>query len=255
MMLLELGRFDEGLLYCLFDTPDRVQHMFWRYREPNHPAHKGKPPTGEFAHVIDDQYRRGDAIVGKALEFVDDKTLLIVLSDHGFGSFQRGVHLNTWLYEQNLLAFREGIDPLGDAEATLFPKDVDWSRTKAFALGLGGIYLNLEGREGQGIVKEVEAEELKRSIADGLTGLVDPAHGAAAIRGVKTREELYQGPFAGESPDLTVHFERGHRVSWRCSLGKVGVGLFEDNVKKWSGDHIVDPARAGRLAHEPLVSK
>ena len=107
-MLDELEAFKQGFFYCLFDTPDRIQHMFWRFTEPDHPANRGLPPSAEFAHVIDDCYRRCDAVVGKALEFSDDDTLFIALSDHGFNSFRRGVHLNTWLYDNGFLALREG---------------------------------------------------------------------------------------------------------------------------------------------------
>ena len=106
MMLHELESFDDGLFYCLFDTPDRIQHLFWRFREPDHPANRGVAPDAEFAAVIDDAYRRCDAIVGKALEFADDQTLFIALSDHGFNSFRRGVHLNTWLYDNGFLALQ-----------------------------------------------------------------------------------------------------------------------------------------------------
>ena len=108
MMLHELEQFDEGLFYCLFDTPDRVQHLFWRYREPDHPANRGQVPHRGLARVIEDQYRRGDEVVGKALQFADDQTLVIVLSDHGFGSFRRGVNLNTLLLDHGLLALRDG---------------------------------------------------------------------------------------------------------------------------------------------------
>ena len=240
MMLHELERFDEGLFYCLFDTPDRVQHMFWRYREPGHPALGGLAPSPEFAGVIEGQYRRADEAAGRALAMVDDRTRVIVLSDHGFGSFRRGVHLNSWLHDQGLLTLRDGAEPGDSADA--FPRNIDWSRTRAYALGLGGIYLNLEGREGQGIVAPADAGALSTEIARGLTGLLDGEHGVSAIRGVKTREELYRGPYAPESPDLVVHFAEGYRVSWSASLGGTASGHFEDNREKWAGDHIVDPA-------------
>jgi predicted AlkP superfamily phosphohydrolase/phosphomutase len=240
MLLHELERLEAGLLYCLFDTPDRVQHMFWRFREPDHPSHRGQGVPAGMAGVVEDQYRRADATIGRALERTDDQTLVIALSDHGFGSFRRGVHLNTWLHDEGLLNLREGAVP--GAGAGEFPACVDWSRTRAYALGLGGIYLNVEGREGQGVVKADEAEGLATSIAAALTGLIDPANGAPAIRGVKTRAELYHGPFAAESPDLVVHFAAGYRVSWAAALGGTPAGHFEDNVKKWGGDHIVDPA-------------
>ena len=118
---------------------------------------------------------------------------------------------------------------------------MDWSRTSAYALGLGGIYLNLEGREAQGTVKPEAAEELKAAIAGRLAGLVDPARGTVAVRGVRPRQSVYSGPFVEEAPDLLVDFARGYRASWGTSLGGVPEGHFEDNTKKWSGDHIIDP--------------
>ena len=214
--------------------------MLWRFREPDHPANLGQPPPPGLAGEIEGQYCRSDEVVGHALEAADDATLVIVLSDHGFGSFRRGFHLNTWLRDQGLLALRDGPDPGSDHET--FPGQVDWSRTQAYALGLGGIYLNLEGREGQGIVKASEAEALKEAIVRKLTGLIDPETGSEAVREVKTRAELYRGPYADESPDLVVHLASGYRISWDSSLGGIGEGYFEDNRRRWGGDHIVDPA-------------
>ncbi|MFO0953017.1 MAG: alkaline phosphatase family protein [Isosphaeraceae bacterium] len=240
MMLHELGRFESGLFYCLFDTPDRVQHMFWRFREPGHPANLGRPVREEFAREVENQYKRADEVVGQALQACDDRTLLVVLSDHGFGPFRRGFHVNTWLHDQGLLALRDGLKPGRDA--LRYPDCIDWSRTKAFALGLAGIYLNVEGREAKGIVRPADAERLKAEIARGLHGLVDPERGAVAVRRALPREEVYQGPFAAESPDLVLHTGEGYRISWEAAMGGVPEGHFEDNRKKWSGDHIVDPA-------------
>jgi predicted AlkP superfamily phosphohydrolase/phosphomutase len=241
MMTLALEQFEGGLFYCLFDTPDRVQHMFWRFGEPDHPAHRGKPPGSEFAGVIEECYRRCDAVVGKVLEFADDQTLLIALSDHGFNGFRRGVHLNTWLHDQGFLALQDGIRPGEDAGDLL--RYVDWGRTKAYALGLSGIYLNLQGREDQGIVSLDEADNIKAAIAQGLTGLRDGQRGGElAIRGVRPRDDVYHGPYVAEAPDLLVNYASGYRVSWSSSMGGVAEGYFEDNVKKWSGDHIIDPA-------------
>lgn len=238
MMLHELARFDEGLFYCLFDTPDRVQHLFWRHRVPHHPANAGRP-SAEFTHVIEEQYQHADSVVGRALEFADDQTLVLALSDHGFGSFERGVHLNHWLHEQGLLALDPGVRPGPDAGDML--RHVDWSRTRAYALGLAGIYLNMTGREARGMVAPDEADALKHAIAAQLTGLHDSARNTAAIRRVLPREALYSGPYATEAPDLVVHCAAGYRVSWATSTGGLGDALFEDNRKAWSGDHIIDP--------------
>jgi predicted AlkP superfamily phosphohydrolase/phosphomutase len=239
MMLHELDRLDEGFFFCLFDTPDRVQHMFWRFREPDHPANRDGFRPG-FEHVVDEQYRRCDAIVEKVLDYVDDETLLVVLSDHGFKSFRRGVHLNTWLFDRGYLALQQGVRP-GEEAGDLF-RHVDWTRTKAYALGLGGIYLNRAGREQQGAVPAEEAAEVNAVLAEALAGLVDPQTGSPAVRRVVPREQAYRGPYVEEAPDLLVHFADGYRSSWTTALGGLGDGHFEDNTARWAGDHIIDPA-------------
>lgn len=239
MMVEGLKGLDSGLFYCLFDTPDRAQHMFWRFRDPGHASNGGKPPDPRWAHVVEDQYRRGDAMVGLALEHADDDTLVVALSDHGFGPYRREVHLNAWLLEQGLLALKPGLEP-GHSAGDLLT-GIDWSRTRAYAVGLGGIYLNLRGRERDGQVAADEAPALRAKIAEGLVGLVDPEHQVRPVRQAPTAAELYRGPYVGEAPDLTVHFERGYRASSSTSMGGVGATVIEDNKSKWSGDHIVDP--------------
>jgi predicted AlkP superfamily phosphohydrolase/phosphomutase len=242
MMRYELERFTEGFFFCLFDTPDRIQHMFWRFGSPLHPEGQETPGSihPEFRHAVEEHYRACDAIVGEALAYADDQTLFIVCSDHGMNRFERGFHINTWLYDQGLLALRRGITP-GEAESD-FLAHVDWERTKAYALGLSGIYLNIKGREERGIVAVDEAHSLKTSLAQALSRLGDPARGQIAIRSVLTREQVYSGPYAAEAPDLLVNFAEGYRVSWATALGGVPAEHFEDNRKKWSGDHLMDPA-------------
>ncbi|MEW5916529.1 MAG: alkaline phosphatase family protein, partial [Gemmatimonadota bacterium] len=241
MLHFELDRFREGFLYCLFDTPDRVQHMFWRFGEEGHPAnHEDVARRTEMAHVIRDHYKICDAVVGRVLDRVDSHTLVIALSDHGFNSFQRGVHLNAWLLQNGYLALKDGVS--AGHEAGEFFKHVDWSRTKAYALGIGSIYLNVRGREGAGIVDPAAAESVAREIAQGLTSLPDPQRGGLAVRCAKTKREIYSGAYVDEAPDLVVGFAAGYRASWTTALGGIPDTLFEDNVKKWGGDHIIDPA-------------
>ncbi len=189
----------EGFFFCLFDTPDRLQHMFWRFREPEHPANSGEPVSA-YARVIEEHYRRCDEIVGKAYEHVDNDTLFIVLSDHGFNSFRRGVHLNAWLHVSGFLGLKRGVEP-GDAAGD-FLKGVDWDSTQAYALGLGSIYLNVKGREAAGTVAPNDAPALARTIAERLAGFVDPGTGRVTIRGAVTRDEVNSGPYAAESPDF-----------------------------------------------------
>jgi predicted AlkP superfamily phosphohydrolase/phosphomutase len=239
MLDYELGRFREGLLYCLFDTPDRIQHMFWRFLEPEHPANRSRDRQPEMEAVIEDHYRRCDTIVGRALEEADGETLFVTLSDHGFTSFQRGFHVNTWLLDEGYLALKPGLEP-GPSAGDLLG-GIDWGRTAAYAVGLGSVYLNVAGREGEGTVDPTAAEKVGAEIAAKLRGLRDPERGGVAVRDVKLRRELWRGPFAQASPDLLLLFSDGYRVSWDTGLGGVPEGWFEDNLRKWSGDHIVDP--------------
>jgi predicted AlkP superfamily phosphohydrolase/phosphomutase len=237
MLHHELDRFDEGLLFCLFDTPDRLQHMFWRYRDPRHPLHQEAASAGELAGVIEDHYRACDAVVGGMLDCADDDTLLLVLSDHGFTDFRRELHLNAWLHAHGYLTLRTDADP---DEVELLG-GIDWARTRAYAAGMAGIYLNRRGREAEGCVAPEMVDEELRALAGALSGLTDDADGAPAVRSVLDRRTLYSGAAADDAPDLIVNTVPGYRVSSRSALGGVGHALFSDNRRRWSGDHVVDP--------------
>ncbi len=238
MLWHELDRLDRGILAFVFDTTDRIQHMFWRFEDKSHPAYD--PELSErFGSIVEDYYKRMDAILGKVLERMDDSTLLIVFSDHGFNSFRRAVHLNSWLSQNGWMTLKPA-EPDADPDGPLFSR-VDWSGTRAYALGFNSIYLNLQGREGQGIVPPGEAEALREKLAQQLVELRDPSTGETVVRRVYTNEELYRGPYAAEGPDLVVGFKPGYRVSWQTAIGGTPEGLFIDNKKKWSGDHLIDP--------------
>jgi predicted AlkP superfamily phosphohydrolase/phosphomutase len=238
-MNFELDRFREGLFFMLFDTPDRVQHMLWRFRDPEHPYFERDAPP-ELAAAVENQYRRCDALLTSVLDKVDENTLLVVLSDHGFGTFRRAFDTNTWLWQNGLLALKDGQRP--NAEIVEGSSAIEWSKTYAYAVGLGGIYLNLKGREAAGIMAEgTEAESVRRAIQSGLPQFVDTKTCAPAIRSISRREEIYSGPFAQNSPDLLVNFHRGFRVSWQSAVGGFANSLIADNLRRWSGDHIVDP--------------
>jgi predicted AlkP superfamily phosphohydrolase/phosphomutase len=231
MFSAALDRLREGTLVCVFDATDRVQHMFWR-----HVAQKD--------NAIEEQYRRNDAFLGQVMSRLrlSDGDVLMVLSDHGFNAFRRGVNLNRWLLDHGYLALKPGAD--GRAE---WLRDVDWSRTRAYALGLTGLFLNLKGRESQGIVSPgSEASQLKAELIAKLSGLVDVADIADGKKTVAIREmfdtsSIYDGPYAGNAPDLLAGYNAGYRVSWDCASGVVAGPLFEDNTKAWSGDHCIDP--------------
>jgi predicted AlkP superfamily phosphohydrolase/phosphomutase len=240
MMNYELERFTEGFFFTLFDTPDRLQHMFWRFLDPSHPMFESDR-SAQLAQQVAQLYSRCDRVLTKVLDRVDENTLLVVLSDHGFNSFRRGFDTNTWLWQNGLLALKNGHKPKADAGGSF--QNVDWAKTRAYAVGLGGIYLNLKCREAGGIVEEhsQDAERVRRAIEEGLAGLADPESRALAIRSVSRKERIYSGPYTTEAPDLLVNFHPGYRVSWSSSLGSFSPALFEDNTRRWSGDHIIDP--------------
>jgi len=238
LLLQSLETTREGLVVCVFDGPDRIQHMFYRTLEPAHPANRGRE-VAKYAQVIPQMYERMDELIGKVRARVgnDPDTVLLVVSDHGFCSFRRGVNLNTWLGDNGYLALREGRGGSGEWFA-----DVDWPRTRAFALGLSGIYINRRGRESQGAVAEgEELNSLKAELIGRLSGLVDHESGAVAINQVWDTETHFAGPYTMDAPDLLVGYNEGYRISWGGASGVVGEAIFEDNTRPWSGDHCVDP--------------
>jgi predicted AlkP superfamily phosphohydrolase/phosphomutase len=236
MLDIALDRLRSGALVTVFDATDRVNHMYWRYTEDGHPAAEGIVEP-EYADAIERQYIRNDGIVGKVLDRIRDDDVLFVLSDHGCTSFRRGVNLNAWLLQEGYLALKEGSD---GSEPWL--QSVDWSKTRAYAVGLVGIFLNIRGREAEGIVSPgEEANTVKRQIANKLQDLVDDEIGDVAINEAFDTDVLYRGPYKGNAPDLLMGYNHGYRISWDCASGVVAGPVFEDNVKAWSGDHIVDP--------------
>lgn len=240
-MLFEmLDRTDEGVITCVFDGTDRIQHMFMRYLDEGHPAAAGDPKREQYAGVIPDTYARMDEMLGRVLEKVDvddPRTLLMVLSDHGFKTFRRGVNLNAWLKKEGYLVLKEGRQTSGN-----WFEGVDWTETTAFSLGLAGIFLNVRGREREGFVEPGRpAEIIAESIAERLAGLVDDEHGEVAVRRADAAHKIYSGPYRDRSPDVVVGFSPGYRASWSGVQGVVDDIIFDDNLKAWSGDHCMDP--------------
>ncbi len=235
MLFDALEKTKQGLCTCVFDTTDRVQHMFWRYLEEDHPAAR-EVPKEQRRNVIQDLYQRMDRLIGRVMDQIDDDTLLMIISDHGFKSFARCMNLNAWLHQNGYLALKDGKTESGD-----WFEDVDWSHTRAYTMGLNGLYLNVQGREKQGIVDPAEAESLKKELQQKLNGLKDPASGAVGITGVFITDNVYRGPYTENAPDLIVGYGAGYRASWDSVMGKVTSQVFEDNTKAWSGDHCIDP--------------
>ncbi len=232
-----LSKTKQGVVVCVFETTDSIQHMFFRCLDPDHPARKSNPGSAG-PQVIEELYRKMDEMVGKIRRSLDDRGVLIVMSDHGFKSFRRGVNLNNWLARNGYLSLKNG-----DSKREEWFRDVDWAKTKAYALGLGGIYLNLKGREAQGIVSPGhEAETIKGELIRKIMGLIDEERGARAVNRVFDRDAVYSGPYRENSPDLIIGYSEGYRASWDCVKGAVGAQVFTDNTKAWSGDHCIDPS-------------
>jgi predicted AlkP superfamily phosphohydrolase/phosphomutase len=219
MFFSALERTRRGVVACVFDTTDRVQHMF-----------HGRPD------VIEPLYCDMDRIVGRTLDYAAPDTAIFVLSDHGFCAFRRGVNLNTWLLREGYLTLTAGRTSSGE-----YLEGIDWAKTRAYTFGLGGLYLNLRGREAGGIVTEEEAAELLDELVGRLTGLADADTGDTAIQSVYRASDIYQGPYLNAAPDLIVGYAPGYRASWDAATGRVSSSIFEDNRKAWRGDHCVDP--------------
>lgn len=231
-----LNKTSYGLVACVFDITDRVQHTFWQYT-PEARAVGSCPGPSDQEHAVEECYRRMDALVGRVRSQLGKDDLLLVVSDHGFAAFHSGLNLNAWLLENGFLTLKDGCSHGGD-----YFENVDWSRTQAYALGLAGIFVNQAGREGQGIVRNgQERRALLDAISQKLLELVDPRTGKRVVRRVIDARQYYRGPYVDNAPDLFVGCFDGYRVAWKSVTGGVGEQVIEPNEKAWGGDHCIDP--------------
>lgn len=231
-----LGKTRKGLCAVVIDATDRIQHMFFRTLEDDHPANKNKE-TAKYKKVIEDLYVRMDDLVGRTMKKINDNDLFMVISDHGFKSFRRGINLNAWLKAHGYLKLKGEKTESGE-----YFQDVDWERTKAYAFGLAGVYINVKGREKKGIVAPGEEyQKLKAELIEKLSGFKDPETGEVAITEMFDSRQIYKGPYVENGPDLISGYNIGYRISWNGATGVVNDQIFEENVKAWSGDHCIDP--------------
>ncbi len=238
MLFDALAKVRRGFCVCVVDATDRIQHTFWRFIDRDHPAAGNRAGNGDHRHVIEELYERMDRLVGRVLERLDaERDVLIVMSDHGFKPFRRGVDLNAWLARNGYLKLKQDRGEPKNGRA------IDYANSRAYAMGLAGIYVNQRGREAHGLVAPgAETESLKRELIDKLTGLKDEQRGAVAIKTVFDRSAVYRGPYAGDAPDLIVGYNVGYRVCWEGALGRVTDKVFSDNTRAWSADHCIEPA-------------
>ena len=232
-----LEQYNKGFLFYYFGNLDQVSHVMWHTRDPGHPAYVAERDA-KFANVIDDLYVKFDDLVGYTLDNMGENTMLVVISDHGFGSFRRTFDLNAWLKENGYLAT---VEQPTSIDAGLL--NVEWSRTRAYNAGLNGLYINVAGRESQGIVPLEEREALIDEIAEKLLTTVDPKTGQPAVAKAFKRDEVYSDGGARENgPDIVVGWTEGTRNIRTSAAGAVmGTEVFADNTEDWSGDHEWDP--------------
>jgi predicted AlkP superfamily phosphohydrolase/phosphomutase len=235
----------DRLLFHYFEFPDRVGHVFWRLRDPEHPAYDAAL-AAKYGDAVEKSYRTMDEIVGETAKALAPEDVLLVLSDHGFATWRRSVNYNSWLVENGYLvlkgsARRQNLEALFSRGQ--FWEAIDWTKSKAYAMGLGDIYVNLAGRENGGIVAPgAEYDALRSELIERLTALTDPKNGRRAVSRVFRREEVYRRFDPRLIPDLIVANLPGYRVSWQSSLGVPTESVFEDNRDVWSGDHCsLDP--------------
>lgn len=241
VILNRLDARDWDVLVGVIESTDRVQHMMWRLIDPKHPMYDAAL-AARFGDSILRVYRRADDFVGEVLKRVDPGTPVLIVSDHGFHSWRKAVNLNTWLVQRGYMTLhgqQPGEKKLDDLFAGgEFWENVDWSRTRAYAMGIGQIYFNLRGREAKGIVSPgAEARQLADELSASLLTMKDPDDGSPIIRAVYKRDDIYSGEFIANASELQVGMEDGYRVSWQTTLGGSPPGIVYANMKKWSADH------------------
>ena len=220
ILLHHLDGFREGVLASVFDTLDRIQHMYWRDR----PA------------VVEEWCRKLDALVGNVLErfpvAAGGERRLVILSDHGFHRWDYVVHLNRWLIDHGYMTSTS----VGSGDL----KKVDWRQTQAYGVGLNSLYLNLEGREGEGVVPADRRRDLSERIRSELLRWVGP-DGRPVIQSVWHNEQVFIGALAEYGPDLVVGYSPGYRASPETGLGAWKSSAVEANQSHWGADHCFDP--------------
>ncbi len=237
MRAMEYGlkRFEEGVFFFYFSSIDQCSHMLMRAMDVHHPLYDPHA-SPEIKGAIRYLYQRMDEALGVAQRFVDNRTVLIALSDHGFSKFYREFQLSTWLVEQGFMTLT---DPARMEDSQFFDY-VDWGKTKAYPIGFNGLYLNLRGRDKNGWVSEAEAQALKSDIINRLLTVRDPKTGARVISAAYDSAEIYSGPFMQLAPDILVGYDAGYRVSDEAALGKFKREIVGDRTDKWSADHCID---------------
>ncbi len=228
-----------GFLFFYFGSLDQGQHMLWALTDKDHPYYHPEEAK-RFGYMKEELYRMHDRILGDVLNTMPKDMGLIVLSDHGFGTFRRKVNLNTFLFNEGYLKF--GVNEI-DTEISLFDdySEYDWGNTKAYAVGLNGLYLNMKGRESQGIVTKGERRKLLEELQGKIQQIRDPENGRQVISEAFITEDHFSPDFLIRSPDIILGFNRGYRSSDSSALGGATREMVTNNMNWWAGDHCINP--------------
>lgn len=246
-----LEQYQDGLLFFYFSSTDLQAHMFWWDSDEKHPK-RSKEDAKKYHQVVVDIYKQMDSVVGELVSEYGQEATVMLMSDHGFCNFRRQFNLNTWLRDNGY------INP-PDTKSLLTPGSafVDWSKTKAYGLGLNGLYLNLQGRERDGIVKASDRDALLKEISEKLLLVRDPQNGEPVVKEVYRAEEVYTGANVQHAPDLIVGYHRGFRASWATTLGHMDKEVVSDNNAAWSADHCIaaDEVPGVLFSNRPILYK
>jgi predicted AlkP superfamily phosphohydrolase/phosphomutase len=233
----ELNRFNEGLFFFYFSSLDQNSHMMLRLIDPAHPLYDTNV-SPEVRDTVYYYYRSMDDVLKQVLGKMDSDSLLLVMSDHGFAPFYREFHLSTWLVDNGFTAMTRQ-DRMHESN---FYDFVDWSQTKAYAMGLNSIYINVWGREVNGSVLPEDVGQVKKEIIEKLQGVRDPLNGKKIVIRAYDANEVYSGDYLNIGPDIVIGYNRGYRISDEAALGKFPRGWIENRKDKWSYDHCMDPS-------------
>jgi predicted AlkP superfamily phosphohydrolase/phosphomutase len=232
----EMSKFDEGLLFFYFSSLDLNGHMMWSAMDKEHPGHSPEE-DGPYINRYRDLYREMDVMLGETMARMRPEDAIVAMSDHGFGPWYRSFRLNTWLYDNGYLVLEPEVKP-EDVQVLM---GVDWKRTRAYAMGFNGLYLNQIGRERNGAVGPGrEKEALMEELIAKLEAVVDPENGKKVIKKVYRAKEIYSGEYLRKAPDMVMGYDWGYRGSDESAMGELTPGLLADNLRKWSGDHAGD---------------
>jgi len=240
-----LNDYDDGLLFFYFSSLDMQGHFFFGQSDAGSPVRSPKAVRQNMNHIRG-LYRRMDKMLADVVKRIGDRATLLVMSDHGFANWHRQFALNSWLRKNGYLVCSPGGSLHG----------ADWDGTRAYGIGINGLYLNLKGREAHGSVNPKKTEPLLAELAAKLEAIRD-VDGQPVISKVHRADRAYRGPAASGAPDLVVGYARNYRSSWSTATGACNEDLLSDNPSPWSADHCMDVSQVPGVlfANRPLPAE